>query len=114
MGGLDQPDYTNAVALIRTSLPPEDLLTQLQLIETAQGRIRNGTRWSSRTLDLDLLLYGQQTIRSERLTVPHCGLHERNFVVFPLLEICPDCQIPGLGALQEISETLTLEGMTPL
>jgi len=114
MGEMDQPDYTNAVALVRTPLPPNDLLTELQLIETAQGRVRDGTKWSSRTLDLDLLLYGFQTIRSNRLTIPHSGLHERNFVVFPLLELCPNCQIPGLGSLQDISETLTLEGMIPL
>ncbi|OZG70054.1 2-amino-4-hydroxy-6-hydroxymethyldihydropteridine diphosphokinase [Hahella sp. CCB-MM4] len=114
LGGLDQPLYMNAVAHIRTSLSPEALLDVLQAIENQQGRQRNGVRWSSRTLDLDILLYGKEVIRSQRLTIPHYALHERNFVVFPLLELNPECHIPGLGSLQEISETLTREGMTPL
>ncbi|WP_020406105.1 2-amino-4-hydroxy-6-hydroxymethyldihydropteridine diphosphokinase [Hahella ganghwensis] len=114
LGGLDQPQYVNGVAHIRTQLKAESLLDELQTIETQQGRERNGQRWSSRTLDLDLLLYGTEVIRSQRLVVPHYALHERNFVVFPLLELCPDCHIPGLGSLAEISDTLTQEGMTPL
>jgi len=81
-----QPNYLNAVLLLLTALPPLRLLDALQQIEQEQGRVR-GVRWGPRTLDLDILLYGNQKIDSPRLTVPHPAMSQRNFVLYPLLEI---------------------------
>ncbi len=102
MGPQDQPDYINAVAQIETALSPESLLDALQTIENRQGRERN-QRWGARTLDLDILLYGEVEMRSERLTLPHPGLCERDFVVLPLLDIAPQLSIPGHGKLADIA-----------
>jgi 2-amino-4-hydroxy-6-hydroxymethyldihydropteridine diphosphokinase len=83
-----QPDYLNAVARLLTTLPPETLLDALQRQEQAQGRTRN-IRWQARTLDLDILLYGSAIIDTERLRIPHGALGQRNFVLYPLLQVCP-------------------------
>ncbi len=101
MGPPDQPHYLNAVAALESGLAPLDLLAGLQAIEAAHQRVR-GERWGPRTLDLDLLLYGDQTIDQATLTVPHPGLYERNFVLYPLAEIAPGLEIPGHGALGEL------------
>jgi 2-amino-4-hydroxy-6-hydroxymethyldihydropteridine diphosphokinase len=84
-----QPDYLNAVALLTTRLAPLALLDALQQIERDQNRIRD-VRWGPRTLDLDVLLYGNLTLELPRLTVPHPRMQERNFVLYPLLEISDD------------------------
>jgi 2-amino-4-hydroxy-6-hydroxymethyldihydropteridine diphosphokinase len=110
MGPQDQPQYINAVVKLETSLSPSALLEQLQLIENAHGRKRT-LRWGARTLDLDLLLYGQQTIDTERLQVPHPGITERNFVLYPLQELVPDLDIPGKGTIQELIENCSPEGL---
>jgi 2-amino-4-hydroxy-6-hydroxymethyldihydropteridine diphosphokinase len=89
-------DYINAVALVDTTLDAHALLAVLQAIETAHGRERP-YRNAPRTLDLDLLLYGDATIDTPDLTVPHPRMHERAFVLAPLLEIAPDALIPGRG-----------------
>ena len=102
MGPQDQPDYVNAVALLETELSAHALLDALQAIEQQHGRERK-RHWGERTLDLDILLYGEQMIEDERLVVPHIGLHEREFVVYPLLEIAGDISIPGKGTLQAIA-----------
>jgi 2-amino-4-hydroxy-6-hydroxymethyldihydropteridine diphosphokinase len=103
MGPPDQPDYINAVACLSTALSPRDLLTGLQAIERSHGRVRNGTRWGPRTLDLDILLYGEQRIHEPGLSVPHPGIPERPFVVHPLAEIAPgDLVLPGLGPLARL------------
>jgi len=86
LGTTAQPDYLNAVLLLATALPPLRLLEALQQIEQAQGRVR-GERWGPRTLDLDILLYGDQKIDSPRLSVPHPAMKQRNFVLYPLFEI---------------------------
>ncbi len=86
-GPQDQPDYVNAVAQIETTLQPLSLLDALQHIEKTHNRIRTGQHWGPRTLDLDLLLYGDQLIESERLIVPHPRITERPFVLYPLDEI---------------------------
>ena len=99
MGPQDQPDYINAVARLDTRLAPDALLDALQAIEMRHGRERSGERWGPRTLDLDILLYGDQCIDSPRLRVPHPGIADRNFVLYPLAEIAPDLEIPGLGPL---------------
>ena len=96
------PDYLNAVAALQTTLAPDALLSHLQRIEQAGGRERL-YRNAPRTLDLDLLLYGDACLASPTLTVPHPRLHERAFVLVPLAEIAPaGLVIPGLGALQEL------------
>lgn len=93
-----QPNYLNAVAKLVTSLSPLDLLDALQRIELTRGRQREGIpRWSARPLDLDLLLYGDQQIRTPRLTVPHPLMMQREFVLQPLAEITPTVEIPGTG-----------------
>jgi len=114
MGPQDQPDYVNAVAALDTTLPAEALLDVLQRIELEQGRQRKDERWGPRTLDLDILLYGDQQIATERLTVPHYGLQQREFVVYPLLELAPDLHIPALGSLQQIAAVLPRNGLAIL
>ncbi|MCU4359759.1 MULTISPECIES: 2-amino-4-hydroxy-6-hydroxymethyldihydropteridine diphosphokinase [Acinetobacter] len=92
MGPQDQPNYLNAVAELNTDLTPLDLLDQLQRFEQEAGRVRL-RRWGERTLDLDLLIYGDKKIQNERLTVPHIGILERDFVVIPLLDLDADLHI---------------------
>ncbi|MBE2171365.1 2-amino-4-hydroxy-6-hydroxymethyldihydropteridine diphosphokinase [Acinetobacter oleivorans] len=92
MGPQDQPNYLNAVAKLNTDLAPLDLLDHLQRFEQEAGRVRL-RRWGERTLDLDLLIYGNEKIHNERLTVPHIGILQRDFVVIPLLDLDVDLQI---------------------
>lgn len=92
MGPQDQPDYLNAAVELETDLAPLELLDRLQQFEQDSGRVRL-RRWGERTLDLDLLLYGQQNIQHERLTVPHVGLLERDFVIIPLLDLDAELQV---------------------
>jgi len=114
MGPQDQPDYVNAVAQLETRLTAEQLLNALQQIEQTQGRQRKAERWGARTLDLDILLFGQQVIQTPRLTVPHYGLHLREFVIYPLLEIAEDLTIPGLGPLVTLAQQVPRNGLTML
>ena len=95
------PDYLNAVAEVATALPPEALLRELQGIEQAHGRERP-YRNAPRTLDLDLLLYGDQTIATPELTVPHPRMHQRAFVLLPLQELAPELAIPVHGKLTDL------------
>lgn len=96
--GVEQPRYVNAVAEMHTDLAADAFLRALQAIENAQGRVRDPKRQNGpRTLDLDLLLYGRIRLNTIELTCPHPRMHERAFVLQPLLEIAPDVQIPGLG-----------------
>ncbi len=93
-----QPRYVNAVAELHTELAADALLRALQAIETAQGRVRDPKYQNGpRTLDLDLLLYGRIRLNTIELTCPHPRMHQRAFVLQPLLELAPDVQIPGLG-----------------
>lgn len=102
MGPQGQADYVNAVMSLQTALSALDLLDCLQSIEQQQGRVRGAERWGPRTLDLDLLLYGEQSFDLPRLKIPHPGLHERSFVLYPLYEIAPTLVIPGHGALKTL------------
>lgn len=95
VGPAGQDDYINAVAKLTTSLAAEALLDSLQAIENAHNRVRI-ERWGARTLDLDILLYGDQSINTQRLTVPHLSMRDRNFVLVPLAEIAEDLQIQGI------------------
>ena len=101
LGHLEQPDFINAVARLETELAPEVLWTALQAIERAHGRERS-FRDAPRTLDLDLLLYGEERIASPALTLPHPRMHERAFVLAPLSEIDPQVQIPGRGSARAL------------
>ena len=99
LGPADQPDFINAVAAILTTLDSYSLLEKLQEIEDADGRIRRAERWGPRTLDLDLLMYGELIMDESRLTLPHPGITARNFVLLPFAEIAPDVVIPGLESV---------------
>ena len=103
------PDFINAVVALRTRLKPRVLLQHLLDIELVHGRERP-YRNAPRTLDLDLLLYGDRALHTEALTLPHPRLHQRQFVLVPLLELDPKLTVEGLGALREVSDAL--EGQT--
>ncbi|WP_216935024.1 MULTISPECIES: 2-amino-4-hydroxy-6-hydroxymethyldihydropteridine diphosphokinase [unclassified Acinetobacter] len=94
MGPQDQPNYLNAVVQLRTDLAALELLDRLQAFEQDAGRVRL-RHWGERTLDLDLLIYGDEQIQNERLTVPHVGVLERDFVLIPLLDIDSELQVNG-------------------
>ncbi len=117
LGPADQPDYVNAVAAILTRLTPHALLHALQDIEHRQGRVRDAhRRWGPRRIDLDILTYGSRMMAEDELTIPHPGIPERNFVLFPLLEIAPDLQLPGLGSVRSLASRVdgsTLERLAP-
>ncbi len=101
VGPQDQPDYINAVVELDTELSASDLLDYLQAIENEQGRERK-IKWGARTLDLDILLFGDEIINDDRLQVPHVEMHHRGFVLLPLNEIFSDCMIPGVGAVSSL------------
>ena len=111
MGPSDQPDYINAVVAIDTDLAPLTLLDHTQQIEQNHGRTRKADRWGPRTLDLDILLYGDQSINTERLTVPHYGMREREFVLYPLHDLHPTLIFSDGYALAEQLLTVPLNGM---
>jgi 2-amino-4-hydroxy-6-hydroxymethyldihydropteridine diphosphokinase len=103
LGPQPQPDFVNAVAGLLTRLPPVDLLDALLAIERQQGRERRSdVRWGPRRIDLDLLVYGDVVLDTDRLVIPHPGIASRNFVLFPLLEIAPGLRIPGLGPVRRL------------
>jgi 2-amino-4-hydroxy-6-hydroxymethyldihydropteridine diphosphokinase len=107
-----QPDFLNAVAMLETQLPARELLDELLAIERMQGRDRaTETRWGPRTLDLDLLLYGDGTIDQPGLRVPHPRLHERAFALRPLLDIAPDISIPGHGLVRNLPAAMAADGI---
>lgn len=101
-GMTEQPDFLNAAAALDTLLPPRALLDALLSIEAAAGRERTSeTRWGPRTLDLDLLLYGDSILDEPGLLVPHPRLHVRAFALVPLLDVAPDAMIPGHGRARD-------------
>ncbi|HCM1942765.1 TPA: 2-amino-4-hydroxy-6-hydroxymethyldihydropteridine diphosphokinase [Salmonella enterica subsp. salamae serovar 30:g,m,s:e,n,x] len=94
LGPQDQPDYLNAAVALETTLAPEALLDHTQRIELQQGRVRKAERWGPRTLDLDIMLFGDEVINTDRLTVPHYDMKNRGFMLWPLFEIAPDLIFP--------------------
>jgi 2-amino-4-hydroxy-6-hydroxymethyldihydropteridine diphosphokinase len=108
VGYADQPDFINAVARIETRLAARELLEALLAIERAHGRVRDVPN-GPRTLDLDLLLYGEATLREPDLAVPHPRMHERAFVVVPLAEIAPDLDVGGHGRALDLARALERE-----
>jgi 2-amino-4-hydroxy-6-hydroxymethyldihydropteridine diphosphokinase len=114
MGPKEQPDYVNAAVYLQTSLTPLALLTATQKIEQEQGRERKNERWGPRTLDIDILLYGDEIINSDELVVPHYGMKEREFVLYPLLEINPQIRMPDGQLLSDIAKKCALNGLSIL
>ncbi|MDT0617729.1 2-amino-4-hydroxy-6-hydroxymethyldihydropteridine diphosphokinase [Salinisphaera sp. P385] len=112
VGVTDQPDFCNAVAGLDTDLEPLALLEALQAIEQAAGR-RRTRRWGPRTLDLDMLVYGDRRIDLPTLTVPHPRLAERAFVLVPLVSVAPNLDIPGQGAAATLAAGLDDQGVRP-
>jgi 2-amino-4-hydroxy-6-hydroxymethyldihydropteridine diphosphokinase len=109
-GPVQQDDFINAAAGLLTLMPARELLAALRGIETSQGRIR-AERWGPRTLDLDLLVYGDQRIDEPQLTVPHPGIAERGFVLVPLNDIAPTLLVPGVGRVEELLRGLPDDGI---
>jgi 2-amino-4-hydroxy-6-hydroxymethyldihydropteridine diphosphokinase len=101
VGVVDQPPFLNAAAVLETELAPRELLDTLLAVERELGRERR-ERWGPRTIDLDLLLYGDKTIDEPGLTVPHPRLHERRFALEPLLDLDPELAIPGRGRVTDV------------
>lgn len=111
LGPQNQPDFLNAVVALDTELPPEELLDCTQAIEQNQGRVRKLERWGPRTLDLDMLLYGDRVINTERLTVPHYDMKNREFMLYPLAEIAPEVVFPDGESLQTVLARVPLNGL---
>ncbi len=107
-----QPDFCNAAALLETRLGARELLEGLQALEQAHGRQR-GEPWAARSLDLDLLVHGDAVLNEPGLRLPHPRLAERNFVLYPLRDIAPDLEIPGLGRVRELAQRLDGSGLQP-
>lgn len=112
LGPPNQPAYINAVAVLATQLTPIELLTQLHIIENIHGRIRSDIRWEARSLDLDILLYGQLIVKQPQLIIPHPRLHQRAFVLIPLMEIASgELWIPNVGRLHELLKLCDYTGI---
>jgi 2-amino-4-hydroxy-6-hydroxymethyldihydropteridine diphosphokinase len=101
VGGPEQPDFINAVAIVDSELEPSEILSRLQAMENESGRVRD-IRWGPRTLDLDVIVAGDVVSDDPNLTIPHPRAHERSFVLLPWLEIEPLAQIPGIGAVEQL------------
>ena len=113
VGYADQPDFINAVAAVDTALSPRELLDALLAIELNHGRVRQFAN-APRTLDLDVLLYDDVEVNESGLTIPHPRMHERAFVLAPLAEIAPLCEIPGYGRVSDLLRGLDPRGVTRL
>lgn len=114
MGPQDQPDFVNAVAGLVTTLSPRELLGELQSIEKRLGRVEPAERWGPRLIDLDLLLVGDLQSSEPDLMLPHPGLHQRNFVLYPLAEIAAELWVPGHGRVRSLQQRVSGEGIEPL
>ena len=112
LGPQDQPDYLNAAVALETELSPEALLAHTQRIELEHGRVRKAERWGPRTLDLDIMLFGNLTVATPTLIVPHYDMKNRAFMLVPLLEIAPDCTFPDGKRAADILDTLSQDGIT--
>jgi 2-amino-4-hydroxy-6-hydroxymethyldihydropteridine diphosphokinase len=110
-GPVVQPDYVNAVAGVLTRLDPQALLAQLRSIEAQMGRPALHEKWGPRVIDLDLLVYARERRVDPQLTLPHPGVVERNFVLYPLADIAPDLEVPGLGQVAGLKGRVTSEGL---
>jgi 2-amino-4-hydroxy-6-hydroxymethyldihydropteridine diphosphokinase len=102
VGFEDQPRFLNGVAALETELPPRALLDRLLEVERSLGRTRDGPRFGPRTIDLDLLVYGDLELDEPGLTIPHPRLHERRFALEPLAELAPELVVPGRGPVRDL------------
>ena len=114
MGPPDQPAYINAVAWLKTKLHAQTLLQELQTLELQHGRKRKLEQWGPRTLDLDILIYGNYCFKSQDLTIPHPGIKWREFVLYPLHEINKNLMIPGLGTVHRLRQRCQSNGLIKL
>lgn len=110
-GPVEQPEFINAVAGVLTQLRPHELLRALKQLEQSLGRQQPVVRWGPRCIDLDLLVYAQAQLASEELTIPHPGITERNFVLYPLLDLAPDLLVPGKGIVRTLAACVSVEGL---
>jgi 2-amino-4-hydroxy-6-hydroxymethyldihydropteridine diphosphokinase len=113
-GPVAQPDFVNAVAGILTQLEPPALLQALKAIESSMGRPERHERWGPRVIDLDVIAIGTERREGPELTLPHPGVVDRNFVLYPLAEIAPALDLPGLGRVADLAAAVTSEGLTLL
>lgn len=114
LGAVPQPDFVNAVAGLLTCLEARRLLTELQAIERDLGRSRPVVRWGPRQIDLDLLAVGDEECDEPGLVLPHPGMHERDFVLYPLAEMAPALWIPGRGRVEALASRVRDRGSVPL
>lgn len=114
LGPVPQPDFINAVAGVLTQLDSRALLGELLAVERAFGRPAERARWGPRVIDLDLLVYGRERREEPGLTLPHGGIVDRNFVLYPLCDLAPDLDVPGLGRVAELKERLASDGLERL
>ena len=113
-GPVPQPDFVNAVAGLLTTLDPEALHAALRALEQRLGRQPPRERWGPREIDLDLLVHGTARRDTPELTVPHPGIPQRDFVLYPLRDIAPDLLVPGLGAVRELAARVADRGAVRL
>jgi 2-amino-4-hydroxy-6-hydroxymethyldihydropteridine diphosphokinase len=111
MGPAAQPDFVNAVAGLLTQLEATPLFSALRALERSLGRAPPRVRWGPRRIDLDLLLFGDERLDTPELTLPHPGIVQRNFVLYPLLEVAPGLQVPGLGRVDELAARVDRAGI---
>ena len=113
-GPVAQPDFVNAVAAVLTGLASAELLARLRAIEQQFGRPERQQKWGPRVIDLDILVYGRERRQDPELTLPHPGIVERNFVLYPLADIAPDLEVPGRGRVSELKSRVVSEGLQRL
>jgi 2-amino-4-hydroxy-6-hydroxymethyldihydropteridine diphosphokinase len=113
-GPVPQPDFINAVAGVLTRLDSRALLGELLALEGTLGRPAKRERWGPRIIDLDLLVFGRERRDEPGLTLPHRGIVERNFVLYPLCDLAPDLDVPGLGRVVELKGRLAPDGLERL
>jgi 2-amino-4-hydroxy-6-hydroxymethyldihydropteridine diphosphokinase len=114
LGPSDQPDFVNAVAGLLTTATPQAFLAALKELERRLGRSLPVVRWGPRVIDLDLLLYGDRQADDPDLTLPHAGLHQRNFVLYPLAEIAAELWVPGRGRVRTLKQRAASDGLKRL
>ncbi|MFT3905392.1 MAG: 2-amino-4-hydroxy-6-hydroxymethyldihydropteridine diphosphokinase [Steroidobacteraceae bacterium] len=113
-GPVQQPDFINAAAALLTTLEAPQLLARLRALEAQLGRERGAVRWGPRHIDLDLLALGAVQMQTPELTLPHAGIVERNFVLYPLADIAPEAWIPALGRVADLAARLPATGLERL
>lgn len=112
MGPQDQADYVNAVVALETELSAQNLLTHTQAVEQTHGRVRKAHRWGPRTLDIDILLFGQQVLSTPELTIPHYGMKDREFVLYPLFEIAGGLVLPDGESIADLVALCPKNGLS--